>query len=81
MESDPAMAAEFDSVSESARSMLADLGYDDESIDGGLQSVLDGQTLYVADGEAGTEDDEGTRAPLKKPAATVASVDSSSTAS
>jgi hypothetical protein len=81
VESDPAMAAEFDSVSESARSMLADLGYDDESIDGGLQSVLDGQTLYVADGEAGTEDDEGTRAPLKKPAATVASVDSSSTAS
>jgi hypothetical protein len=81
VESDPAMAAEFDSVSESARSMLADLGYDDESIDGGLQSVLDGQTLYVADGEAGTEDDEGTRAPLKKPAATIASVDSSSTAS
>jgi len=81
VESDPAMAAEFDSVSESARSMLADLGYDDESIDGGLQSVLDGQTLYVADGEAGTEDDEGTRAPLKKPAATVASIDSSSTAS
>lgn len=81
VESDPAMAAEFDSVSESARSMLADLGYDDESIDGGLQSVLDGQTLYVADGEAGTEDDEGTRAPLKKPAATVASIDSSSIAS
>jgi hypothetical protein len=81
VESDPAMAAEFDSVSESARSMLADLGYDDESIDGGLQSVLDGQTLYVADGEAGTEDDEGTRAPLKKPAATVASIDSSSAAS
>ncbi len=81
VESDPEMAAEFDSASESARSMLADLGYDDESIDGGLQSVLDGQTLYVADGEAGTEDDEGTRAPLKKPAATVASIDSSSTAS
>ena len=74
VESDPAMAAEFDSASESARSMLGSLGYDDESIDNGLQSVLDGQTLYVADGEAGTEDDEGTRAPLKKPAATVASV-------
>jgi len=81
VESDPDMAAEFDSASESARSMLADLGYDDESIASGLQSVLDGQTLYVADGEAGTEDDEGARAPLKKPAATVASVDSSSTAS
>ena len=74
VESDPAMAAEFDSASESARSMLGSLGYDDESIDSGLQSVLDGQTLYVADGEAGTEDAAGTRAPLKKPAATVASV-------
>lgn len=81
VESDPAMAAEFDSASESARSMLGSLGYDDESIDNGLQSVLDGQTLYVADGEAGTEDDEGTRAPLKKPAATVASVDVTSAAS
>ena len=74
VESDPAMAAEFHSASESARSMLGSLGYGDESIDNGLQSVLDGQTLYVADGEAGTEDAAGTRAPLKKPAATVASV-------
>ena len=81
VESDPAMAAEFDSASESARSMLGSLGYDDESIDNGLQSVLDGQTLYVADGEAGTEDDEGTRAPLKKPVATVANVDVTSAAS
>ena len=81
VESDPAMAAEFDSASESARSMLGSLGYDDESIDNGLQSVLDGQTLYVADGEAGTEDAAGTRAPLKKPAATVANVDVTSAAS